>query len=208
MALLLNVPYVEKDQAKALGAKWNPELKRWYADVPRDYYKFRKWFSDPKANLVVCNQIYIVVGKDRCFRCKNDTNVISLAVDAYDNLKGTPSSFCDGDIHFIEDIENPPEALQKYLLDNHRYYKGYSKTTQNYYFGNHCEHCGTLQGNYYLYHEIDSLFWIQSASQAASLTVYCIPLPYDLELRATVRWGEDDYLINEYAEFIDLDLDL
>lgn len=28
--LLLNVPYEEKDEAKSLGAKWNPELKKWY----------------------------------------------------------------------------------------------------------------------------------------------------------------------------------
>lgn len=26
--LLLNVPYEEKDEAKFLGAKWNPELKK------------------------------------------------------------------------------------------------------------------------------------------------------------------------------------
>lgn len=25
--LLLNVPYAEKDEAKSLGAKWNPKLK-------------------------------------------------------------------------------------------------------------------------------------------------------------------------------------
>ena len=28
--LLLDVPYGEKDTVKALGAKWNPEIKRWY----------------------------------------------------------------------------------------------------------------------------------------------------------------------------------
>lgn len=28
MALLLNVPYEDKEEAKALGARWNPELKK------------------------------------------------------------------------------------------------------------------------------------------------------------------------------------
>ena len=27
MSLFLNVPYAEKDEAKALGAKWNPTIK-------------------------------------------------------------------------------------------------------------------------------------------------------------------------------------
>ena len=43
MSLLLNVPYAEKDEAKALGAKWNPELKKWYVENRKDYYKFKKW---------------------------------------------------------------------------------------------------------------------------------------------------------------------
>ena len=29
--LLINVPYSEKDEAKALGAKWNPDEKSWMA---------------------------------------------------------------------------------------------------------------------------------------------------------------------------------
>ena len=42
--LLLNVPYAEKDEAKSLGAKWNPKLKKWYVTNSKDYYKFIKWF--------------------------------------------------------------------------------------------------------------------------------------------------------------------
>ena len=32
--ILLKVPFNEKDQAKALGARWNVEVKQWY--VPQD----------------------------------------------------------------------------------------------------------------------------------------------------------------------------
>ena len=42
MALILNVPYSEKDQAKSLGARWNPELKKWYVERRKDYNKFIK----------------------------------------------------------------------------------------------------------------------------------------------------------------------
>ena len=37
MAVLLNVPYAEKDQAKALGAWWNNDLKKWYVPSEKNY---------------------------------------------------------------------------------------------------------------------------------------------------------------------------
>ena len=37
------LPYEEKDEAKSLGAKWNPELKKWYIQNTKDCGKFMKW---------------------------------------------------------------------------------------------------------------------------------------------------------------------
>ena len=39
----LNVPYAQKDAAKALGAKWDPAKKRWYAPADKDTSLFSKW---------------------------------------------------------------------------------------------------------------------------------------------------------------------
>lgn len=41
--LFLDVPYKEKDEAKLLGARWNPEMKKWYVEKRFDYPKFAKW---------------------------------------------------------------------------------------------------------------------------------------------------------------------
>lgn len=41
----LKVPFNEKDQAKALGAKWNAELKLWYVPQGVDSTPFEKWFT-------------------------------------------------------------------------------------------------------------------------------------------------------------------
>jgi len=41
--LLLNVPYAEKDEAKALGARWNPTKRRWYVPDGVDTAAFAKW---------------------------------------------------------------------------------------------------------------------------------------------------------------------
>lgn len=41
--LFLNVPYAEKDEAKALGARWNPTKRRWYVLDGVDKAAFAKW---------------------------------------------------------------------------------------------------------------------------------------------------------------------
>jgi hypothetical protein len=39
----LNVPYAEKDEARALGARWNPGRKRWYVPTGVALEAFEKW---------------------------------------------------------------------------------------------------------------------------------------------------------------------
>jgi len=39
----LNVPYAEKDEARALGARWNPGKKRWYVPAGVALEAFGKW---------------------------------------------------------------------------------------------------------------------------------------------------------------------
>lgn len=45
----LKVPFNEKDQAKALGARWNAEFKQWYVPQGVDSAPFAKWFTDSAA---------------------------------------------------------------------------------------------------------------------------------------------------------------
>lgn len=43
--VVLEVPYREKDQAKALGARWDPELKKWFVPHGMSTTLFRKWLA-------------------------------------------------------------------------------------------------------------------------------------------------------------------
>lgn len=42
----LNVPYAQKDEAKALGARWDATNKKWYAPASKDIALFVKWQTD------------------------------------------------------------------------------------------------------------------------------------------------------------------
>lgn len=46
----LKVPFNEKDQAKALGARWNAEAKQWYVPQGIDAAPFAKWFTDAPSS--------------------------------------------------------------------------------------------------------------------------------------------------------------
>ena len=41
--IYLNVPFAEKDEAKQLGAKWDPDSRRWYVPKPLSVRPFDKW---------------------------------------------------------------------------------------------------------------------------------------------------------------------
>ncbi len=43
--LLIDVPFAEKDAAKALGARWNPDAKKWYIPEGVEKEKFAKWIK-------------------------------------------------------------------------------------------------------------------------------------------------------------------
>lgn len=41
--IYLQVPYVEKDTAKSLGVRWDPQKKQWYVPSNYDVQKVEKW---------------------------------------------------------------------------------------------------------------------------------------------------------------------
>lgn len=41
---ILDVPFKEKDEAKSLGAWWDPEMRKWFVPKGRDPMPFRRWF--------------------------------------------------------------------------------------------------------------------------------------------------------------------
>ncbi|MCT9811054.1 DUF5710 domain-containing protein [Acidovorax sp. Be4] len=44
--LQLNVPFASKDQAKGLGARWNPEARSWYVPHGLDIQLFKLWWPE------------------------------------------------------------------------------------------------------------------------------------------------------------------
>lgn len=208
MALLLNVPFAEKNEAKALGARWNPNIKKWYVADKKDYHKFERWFIYPNTELIICDHLYVIIGEQNCFKCNKPTSVVSLASDSYIIIEDEHFELIQEDINLIQNVDNLPVTLQEFLNDNYKFYNGYSKTTQSNYYGNHCDNCGVLQGNFFLYSEPDSPFFMDTSEKAKNLKVLRIKLPFDLEIKGCVGWCSGDYMIKEFARITEFDLKL
>jgi len=79
----LNVPYAEKDQARELGARWNPSRKRWYVPPGVALDAFARWMPkegeppsdrDTRAAKLVTGTRYVEIDHacnpfEPCARC-------------------------------------------------------------------------------------------------------------------------------------------
>ncbi len=208
MSLIIEVPFAEKDEAKSLGAKWNPELKKWYVEERQNYYKFEKWILGNKEKThILCDYFYIVEGTHICFKCNKPTTVIGFGVqkffEVYDsNEYGKKDNFyfVDDDIHIASHIEPLPKDFLDILKEKYNYYESYSKTANESYLVNHCSNCKVIQGDFFLFQEVDTPFFIDSIEKAKQLKLYKIPLKNDLIVNLDIGWGSNDYIIDEYAQ--------
>ncbi|WP_217806551.1 DUF5710 domain-containing protein, partial [Chromobacterium violaceum] len=71
----LEVPYAEKDEAKALGARWDQSQKKWYAPKNLDLTPFEKWLPSSLA----ISPILLAKSVDTCWKCKSTTPVYAVA---------------------------------------------------------------------------------------------------------------------------------
>lgn len=50
MRINLKTPFAEKDEAKALGARWDPKQKCWYIQNVADLAPFARWITDSPSS--------------------------------------------------------------------------------------------------------------------------------------------------------------
>ena len=212
MRLYLDVPYQEKEEAKALGAKWDARVRKWYTDVfPPEYVRFAKWLlRDRDQALIATEYIYLLDSQRPCFRCGRPTNVVGLGVGEFfllsDDGTGPRYEFFEDridpgeEIHlaWTEDEDDIPPKLLDYIKRNYPVRTGFSKTLGRRCFANHCQHCGAMQGNWFLFQEPDSplssdAFGQELEERMQRLRIKQIPIEDNLLLRWDVSLCSNDH---------------
>lgn len=223
MILCLNVPYKEKDEAKSLGAKWNARMKKWYIDTKReDYVKFSKWIlKDTDDAIIAMEYIYVIESEQNCWKCGKSTKVIGLGIGEFVHIYGEAD---EPQYELVEDYEESgeelhlawvekeddiPKKLLKYLKENYSVKTEYSKTIGGKCFANHCDCCGALQGNWFLFDEPDNplsscVGGNELIERMSKLKIKAIPIEDDIQLDWNVEFCSNDYAYFKYGEFEEL----
>jgi len=167
----LKVPYAEKDQAEALGARWEPSRPCWYVPDGLDLQPFRLWFPEPDPGLPGLNlrslETYVVTAPRRCWRCEQATTVVGFLMAPgfedfsvwEDDLDGQGRWGGGEGWRFAFHIDALPSLIPaQAIVHAPRYRRAFSKATQSSYWANHCSACGALQGEFHLFEELGGPF--------------------------------------------------
>jgi len=88
--------------------------------------------------------------------------------------------YIDDEIHIAFHIEPLSKDLLDKLKEKYNYYESYSKTVNDSYLANHCSNCKVIQGDFFLFEEVDTPFFVDSIEKAKRLKLYKEPLENDL----------------------------
>ena len=115
-------------------------------------------------------------------------------------------------IGWVDDEIDIPRALLRYLKQNYNVKNGYSSIAGRC-FANHCDSCGAIQGNWYLFDEPDSPLMLGDVftdedirRKFSKLKLYAISIDSALVLDWNLGFGSNDWMYLEYGTFKELRL--
>jgi len=179
----LNVPFHEKDDAKRLGARWDAVRKTWFLLDCTDTAPFARWLPQQSDINLRCTSYFIAQSVRACWHCDRDSHVFSFLLprghqtrqDSDESAQWEPQE-SEAIIYYITQI---PESVQVQMRSvTGHYRKDFSKTTQSFYWMNHCEHCAAKLGDFDTNNEFGVGFDPASAAQAASIRLREILEPF------------------------------
>lgn len=157
----LDVPFSEKDEAKALGARWNPEIRSWTIQDDQDPGPFARWLPKAPDFNVRADTYSVVRGHDRCWSCGQVTDVFGLQVDSGSEDVDDHVESVDGCM--LSNVQHVSGDLEERLVSmtDGKLRRDHSKTVGFSYLMNHCRHCDAKIGDFGLHQEPGGPFYEQ-----------------------------------------------
>lgn len=148
--VILDAPFADKDRVKALGARWDPQARRWYVPDGIDPQRFAEWLPKPMTELPSGATLTagVVFLPQRCYRCGTVTTCVAGVLT-------------DPDLGGDEDGFVPFGAIAGYLtqllssdvltrLGVGPIRRRSSSVRPEGYIANGCRGCDTIMGEFYL----------------------------------------------------------
>ncbi|WP_449116731.1 DUF5710 domain-containing protein [Pseudomonas viridiflava] len=210
----LTVPFSQKDEAKSLGARWDPNLKTWYVPEGVEPGPFARWLPVPEdLDLehepefgVRAPYYYVIESVSDCWKCSSRTRVFSFMLpenhEEFDYFVDEDEDFslasnlgewkCHeyrGTVSNVQSLSPKVTKQIRRFTDHFKY--AYSKTADSRYLMNHCEHCGAKLGDFFMHGEPGGAFFPTSPAQAQQMILARIDERFDAD--CSVGFATEDF---------------
>lgn len=191
----LNVPFEEKEEAKRLGARWDPELRIWYVPERTDAKPFWRWMTTADETRIRNASYSIAEASVSCWHCSKETDVFGFFVPSgfeyktQDNGKQWRQSPLPTILSYVTDVL--PEVASQVSAITKQFRVDTSKAKRRAYWMNHCTACNARIGDFKLHREAAGPFF--AAHDAGTSTVKVLyTFPNAFECKGDVSVGGDD----------------
>lgn len=194
MRIDLNVPFSEKDQAKALGAKYDPGSKSWFCPDGINPSKFERWLPKlPVVNLRAMNGFHLARIGEMCWRCRQPTYVYGvyfqhqpIMIEGHEMVDGEVEEI-HGHSHygpgFISNTTWFSAEAAKAIASNAPLLRlDNSATANSRYYMNHCMRCDAKIGDFELFSEPEGAFYPVDDKHARSIELKFIAVWLEAEM--------------------------
>lgn len=169
----LDVPFSEKDEAKRLGARWNPERRKWFIPAGVSPEPFQRWLKDNPALTIktlvqtIYAPVWLLTSAENCYRCHRNSVVFSITGQAirdyevgdYNDVRYYVHRADRDTFVSISNLEIVDDRIAQYLSKFAPNYRmDYSKTQDAHVYMNHCQYCGAKLGDFYMHNEPGGAF--------------------------------------------------
>lgn len=210
----LIVPFSQKDEAKALGARWDPDLKVWYIPEGGDVAQLARWLPVTKNSAlehepefrVRAPFYYVIQSTTRCWQCPEWTRVFSFKLpeehEQFDYVEDEDEGFSltsnlgewkshgyrgtASDVHSLS-----PQVTKQIRRFTENFKHAYSRTAGSRYLMNHCEHCGAKLGDFFMHNEPGGAFFPTSSGEGQRMTLFRINERFDAN--CSVGFASEDF---------------
>jgi len=180
----LRVPFNEKEEAKRLGARWDPGQKVWYVPANVDLAPLQKWRPAPLTPNIRAPRYFLATTMRDCWRCAAVTRVVAIVLP-----EGHEALYVEDDpaddywqsgepvvLSYVDYLTEPVAARLRPLAPHYRI--DFSQTTGSFYWMNHCEHCAAKLGDSDTVCEYGVAFSPRTTEQAAAICLEEIAEPF------------------------------
>ena len=177
----LEVPFSEKDEAKARGARWDAVTRTWFVPLGVDTTPFQTWIPETEDGLTkLLPPVFVVESSTACWKCGGRVKVGAIAASSF--VESLDDSAAELDLYLFSGITYLPTDLAAAVRTlNPGYRLRYSKTAGMKYYMNHCI-CGAQLGDFFMYSEPGGAFFPVEAEDAKSMKLHRVSTTRPLEV--------------------------